>query len=365
MTTLRAIGLMSGTSLDGVDVALIDTDGERIEKLGPTGYRAYTPEERELLRAALSDAGRIVNRGDRPGRLVEAEALITRAHAEAVERFVREKGVSVGRCHRVSWTDGVASAAGEIDRADRRRARADPAPECSGGLRFSRRRCSRGGAGRAARADLPPCPRRSARIELPAAVLNIGGVANVTFVAADRHCWHSTRGPVMRSSTTGWASGLGNPSTRMAAPRPAAGPTRRCWRGCCRIPSSAARRRNRSTATGSLIAWSAIRRSKTVLRRWLPLRPARAARALDYAPEPPRRWIVAGGGAKNGELLRLLRHHTGSEIVTADAVGWSSADLEAQAFAYLAVRSLKGLPITFPSTTAVKQPMIGGTIARP
>ena len=58
MTSLRAIGLMSGTSLDGVDVALVDTDGERIEKLGPTGYRAYAPKERELLRAALADAGK-------------------------------------------------------------------------------------------------------------------------------------------------------------------------------------------------------------------------------------------------------------------------------------------------------------------
>src|SRR5262249_27283869 len=69
------------------------------------------------------------------------------------------------------------------------------------------------------------------------------------------------------------------------------------------------------------------------------------ARALDFAPEAPLRWVVAGGGARNGELLRLLRDKLGVEIITADAAGWSSAFLEAQAFAYLAVRSLRGLPI--------------------
>ena len=93
---------------------------------------------------------------------------------------------------------------------------------------------------------------------------------------------------------------------------------------------------------------------------------ARAAvRALDFAPEPPVRWVVAGGGARNGELLKLLNRYAGAEVTTADAVGWSSAFLEAQAFAYLAVRSLKGLPITFPSTTGVKEPMTGGVLAQP
>ena len=77
------------------------------------------------------------------------------------------------------------------------------------------------------------------------------------------------------------------------------------------------------------------------------------------------RWIVAGGGARNGELVRLLNYHLRSEITTADAIGWSSAYLEAQAFAYLAVRSLQGLPITFPSTTGVREEMTGGVLARP
>ncbi len=87
MAMMRAIGLMSGTSLDGVDIALIETDGERVhvvkghnnflEPLGPTGYRGYTDDEKALLRAATKDAESVLHPGDRPGRLPEAEAFVT------------------------------------------------------------------------------------------------------------------------------------------------------------------------------------------------------------------------------------------------------------------------------------------------
>src|SRR5207253_7696785 len=87
---LRAIGLMSGTSLDGVHIALIETDGERIGTFGPTGYQAYAPSERALLRRALAEAAGLTDRPARPGALGEAEALVTQAHAEAVECFLRE-----------------------------------------------------------------------------------------------------------------------------------------------------------------------------------------------------------------------------------------------------------------------------------
>src|SRR5918997_1562589 len=89
------------------------------------------------------------------------------------------------------------------------------------------------------------------------------------------------------------------------------------------------------------------------------------ARALDFAPERPKRWIVAGGGTRNRELFRLLRQHLAAEVTSADEVGWSSAFLEAQAFAYMAVRSLKGFPLTYPNTTGVPEPTTGGIVARP
>jgi anhydro-N-acetylmuramic acid kinase len=79
---------MSGTSLDGVDIALIETDGERIAALGPTGYRPYSDAERNLLRQALAKGVSLSNRSQRPGVLKEAEAFITRALSFSLEDFL-------------------------------------------------------------------------------------------------------------------------------------------------------------------------------------------------------------------------------------------------------------------------------------
>ena len=92
---------------------------------------------------------------------------------------------------------------------------------------------------------------------------------------------------------------------------------------------------------------------------------ASVARIVAHLPRAPRSWIVAGGGARNPTLMRMLAERLApARVETADQVGWSADALEAQAFAFLAVRSLKGLPLTFPATTGVPRPMRGGVLVR-
>jgi anhydro-N-acetylmuramic acid kinase len=90
---VRAIGLMSGPSLDGVDVALIETDGERIARFGPTGYWPYSDSEQVLLRQALEQGAGLTDRTARPGVLAQADEFVTRVHAEMVEAFLDTDGI--------------------------------------------------------------------------------------------------------------------------------------------------------------------------------------------------------------------------------------------------------------------------------
>jgi anhydro-N-acetylmuramic acid kinase len=361
------IGLMSGTSLDGVDVALLDTDGEEIVQLGPTGYRPYTEDERALLEMALKDGAGITDRQARPGRLPEAEALVTTAHAEAVENFLAENGLA-----RESVTVIGFHGQTVVHRPDLRvTVQIGNGAELAARLGVSVVYDFRGGdvAAGGQGAPLVPVFHRAmvarSRLPLPAVVLNLGGVGNLTYIGKEGELIAFDTGPG-NALIDDWMR------ERTGRPFDDGGRTAACGRPDEGIlawllthpfftkppPKSL----DRNAWSHRLVGQSTVENGAATLTAFT----ARSVvRALGFLPERPGTWIVAGGGARNGEMLRLLRQHLQADIVTADQIGWSSAFLEAQAFAFLAARSLRGLPITFTSTTGVPQPITGGAVARP
>ncbi len=352
---------------DGETVRVVQSHNGYLEPLGPTGYRGYSDEDRALLRQALVDSEGVTAREDRPGCLSEAEAFVTQAHAEAVEGFLADNGLTPADIDVIGFHGQTV-----VHRPDQRMS-----VQIGDGAALSRRLgiavvsdlrhadVLAGGQGAPLVPVFHQALARASGFEGALGILNIGGVANATILSAN--------GDVI-AFDTGPGNALIDDWMRERTGRPLDDGGRTAARGRPDEP---------------LLAWLLIhpffarRPPKSLDRNWfshklagqlstedgaatLTAFTARAvARALDHAPEIPARWIVAGGGARNGELVRLLNYHLRAEITTADAIGWSSAYLEAQAFAHLAVRSLKGLPITFPSTTGVREATTGGVLSRP
>jgi anhydro-N-acetylmuramic acid kinase len=370
MQRMSVIGAMSGTSLDGIDVALLSTDGVEIGGFGPTGYRAYDEAERACLRRALADAAVLTDRRARPGILAEAEALVTKAHAEAVEAFLFANGIDradvavLGFHGQTVLHDPAAGLTVQIGDGQQLADRLGIAVVHD--LRAAD--VAAGGQG----APLVPVFHRALVERLdrprPVAVLNLGGVANLTYLDGERDPIAGDTGPGnaliddfmrVRSGVAmdrdGAQAAQGEPDLAFVA-RVLADPffARPCPKSLDRNAFAAAAR--------ELPALSLADGAATLCA----LTAAAVARIVPLLPQPPRSWIVAGGGARNPALMRMLTAQLAPGTVEiADAVGWSGDALEAQAFAYLAARTLNGLPITFPATTGVPRPLGGGVLALP
>jgi anhydro-N-acetylmuramic acid kinase len=360
---------MSGTSLDGVDVAAIDSDGERIFRLGPTGYRPYSDDERALLRQALADAKNLTLRHERPGVLAEAEAFITRAHAEAVEAFLDAEGIARGDVAVIGF-HGQTVLHKPAERLT---------VQIGDGMALAQRLgltvaydfraadVAAGGQG----APLVPIFHQALARDLdrphPIAVLNIGGVANVTFVnggdpvACDTGPGNALIDDFMRMKTGNPLDRDGDQAARGKVDEPfiahvLAHPffDQPCPKSLDRNDFALA---NIGLPDMSVADGAATLSALTA---------ASVARVVSRLPVPPKAWIVAGGGARNPTLMKMLAARLAPATVeTADAVGWSSQSIEAQAFAYLAMRTLNALPITFPLTTGASAAMAGGIVVRP
>ena len=365
---LTTLGLMSGTSLDGVDVAMIETDGKQVKSFGPSGYRAYTERERTLLRAALTEAVHLPQRDARPGVLREAEDAVTVAHAEAVAAFVANNRMAFEDIDIVGFHGQTV-----LHRPERRLtvqigdasalAKAIHIPVMHD---FRAADVAAGGQG----APFVPVYHRALTQSLdregPIAVVNIGGVSNITYIDGNDALIACDTGPgnallddfmfcTMRQAfdcegrlaaqgfaDDAWvARALELPFFSLAPPK-----------SLDRNDFAALKLGQMQPADGAatLTAFTA----------------AAIARIVPLLPKPPKSWIVAGGGARNLTMVRMLRERLEPATVeAAETLGWASDAIEAQAFGFLAARGLKGLPLSYPATTGVPIPMTGGVIARP
>jgi anhydro-N-acetylmuramic acid kinase len=365
---LRAIGMMSGTSLDGVDVALIETDGKRIAGFGPSGYRPYAESERAVLRRALAEARSMADRDARPGILAEAERVVTVAHAEAIATFTAQHGIAREDIDIVGFHGQTV-----LHRPERRLtvqigdagalAKAIHIPVMHD---FRAADVAAGGQG----APLVPVYHRALAQSLdregPVVLVNIGGVSNITYIDGSETLIACDTGPGNAQLDDFMFRVLGKPfdcEGRLAAE----GVADESWlarslqqpffaksppKSLDRNDFAALRLESSDAANGAatLTAFTA----------------ASIAAIVPLLPKPPRSWIVVGGGARNLTLLRMLRERLAPATVeTGDQLGWSSDAIEAQAFGYLAARSLKGLPLSYPATTGVPMPMTGGLMAQP
>jgi anhydro-N-acetylmuramic acid kinase len=365
---LTAIGLMSGTSLDGVDVAMIETDGKRVKAFGPSGYRPYTDHERGLLRQALTEAVHLPQRDARPGILREAERAVTVAHAEAVAAFTAQHRITREEIDIVGFHGQTV-----LHRPERRlTVQIGDGPALAKAIHipvmhdFRAADVEAGGQG----APFVPVYHRalaqSLEREGPIAVVNIGGVSNITYIDGTDTLIACDTGPgnaLIDDFMFRVMSQQFDCEGRMAAQGVAddAWIARALELPFFRKPPPKSLDRN-DFATLKLGALKPADGAATLTA----FTAAAIAKIVPLLPKPPKSWIVAGGGARNRTMLRMLRDRLAPATVeAAETLGWASDAIEAQAFGFLAARGMKGLPLSYPATTGVPMPMTGGIIARP
>lgn len=359
-----ALGLMSGTSRDGIDAALVTTDGERMLECGPAITVSYSAEFRQRLASVMGGRGAVS----------EVERELTVLHAQAVEALLETSGTpreAVGLIgfhgqtilhapeRRQTWQIGDGALLAELTGIDV----VDD---------FRSRDVAEGGQG----APLAPVyhAAMTSGLQRPVVVLNIGGVANVTWIGPG----HQGAGETDRANRLiAFDTGPGNALLDDWALRHTGRPVDR--------DGALARSGTADEAVlRQLLAHPYFEQPapKSLDRDAFSLKPverlspadgaatlvaftaASVARGAALFPAPPGRWLVVGGGRRNPAIMAELGARLGAPVAAIEDIGWDGDAIEAQAFAYLAVRSMRGLPLTLPTTTGAPRPLTGGRLHR-
>ncbi|MFH1158567.1 MAG: anhydro-N-acetylmuramic acid kinase [Pseudomonadota bacterium] len=356
MKIYRVIGLMSGTSLDGIDVALLRTDGEEHIECEAFLTVPYDDKLRSEIRACFGTPP------EQLGRTEGAARALTVAHAEAVHELLEKRrvrpddvdligfhGQTVSHAPDKGWTcqigDGalMASMTGITVVND-----------------FRTADVRAGGQG----APLVPVYHQALadKLEKPVVFLNIGGVANVTYVGRKGELIAFDTGPG-NALIDDWM--LRKTGSKFDAEGKIA---------LSGKVDEAVLKELLSHPYFSAVPPKSLDRNAFVSQAWEKLSVADGAATLSaftvqsivlacsHFPGQPKQWIVAGGGRKNRFLMEQLEKRLNAPVSSIDKLGLNGDAIEAEAFGYLAVRSVKGLPISFPKTTGAKKPMTGGKL---
>jgi anhydro-N-acetylmuramic acid kinase len=356
---MRILGFMSGTSLDGVDAAILSTDGEAVHDFGPTHLIAFTADERAVLKEATEQF--VKTDTVQPNLLAKADAIIVDVHVRCARELLakpdagrveligyhgqtllhrpeRKLSIQIGDPAKIARAFGIDVVA-DVRQAD----------------------LAAGGEG----APLVPIYHAALAQRInqpgPIAFLNVGGVANFTYVGTD-------------GSIAALDTGPGNGMLDLMVQK----------RGLGRYDdggSLAAVGRIDQAVLGQLLRHPYFEREgpKSLDRYDFPLdivdpltAPDAAATLVAFTaksvalgasrlPEPPKLWIVCGGGRHNPIIMSALRAVLGV-CENADDFGLRGDFIEAEALGFIAARSLRGLPVTLPRTTGVAVPTVAGKL---
>jgi anhydro-N-acetylmuramic acid kinase len=357
---LQAVGVISGTSMDGIDVALIATDGKDAVSVRAGATYPYPPALRKELQAVIADPERAEK-----APLDDIEAAVTQAHGDAVAQFLQDKSIPANKVDVIGMHGQTV-----IHRPERRFTRQlGSGPDIAKRFgvttvyHFRHADVAAGGEG----APLVPLYHKALASELdqPLMVLNLGGVGNVTWLDDDTviafdtgpanalidDFVHLRRGVPCDEGGKIAASGTADKdmvAAFMQHPYFAKPAPKSLDRNAFHAVAAAVEKLSDADGAATLAEFTV----------------AATVAALRQVPRPPFRWLVAGGGRHNAHLMRRLAEELKTPVTPCEAVGWNGDFLEAQCFGYLAVRSLHGLPLSLPSTTGAPSPLTGGEVCR-
>lgn len=352
---------MSGTSMDGVDAAMIRTDGVEVLEFGETGFQPYTAEDREVLRAAM---------GKMSGPEIDAATeVVDTTHIALLSQFSRPD--LIGYHGQTTHHDPDNRVTVQIGNGQSL-ADALGSPVV---WDFRTADVQLGGQG----APLAPfyhfALAKHLKLSDPIAFLNLGGVGNLTWLdpsapgpEADGACLAFDTGPANALIDDLCLQRLGQPMDRdgdltlsglinddilreMLAPS----------RYFAKLPP-------KSLDRNDFAHWSTLVAPLSDADAIATLAAGTAgavAKGLDHCPTPPARLLVAGGGRKNPGLMEMIDAIAPCPVEPVEAHGLNGDMLEAQAFAFLAVRVQRGLPTSAKGTTGVPAPVGGGQISQP